>query len=391
MSERILYENVLSEAVTEPGFDSQNPPALPGVKPVQTPINTQGDTNTTDIAQTAPAVVVAQNAISESLPYMMSFVQPLDSSVGYIFGLQQKDKTQIPDAANPADDVVMLRKLVQTEIREVELDLTNEVIEDIQNLFGPSFPTNYANFIQSGGELWDGPNGPLARFFLTLARQRIVSKINKDFVQWIQDVATLKGSATIATWNNMTEVIGIMAEMREALFKNTGKSARYWLLVTPRIAAFLSTFYGRQHNDSDLYNKGRRKPNNFENGYVTTIGDIEVYQYDLYDDAVTGGTPSDSENEGKMFMGYKGGAGTSSVYYMPYNEYIVQGGEDYNTGQSSVFYRVRDTWETNPLDTYDESIVEPALGTSTQTIPNPNKSQYIVGVDLTFSSKLIQP
>lgn len=389
MSENILYENIINE--TEAGFDSQNPPALPGTAPVQIPINTEGDTNTTDIAQQAPKLVVAQNAISESLPYMISFVQTLNSSVGYIFGLQQKDKTAIPDIANQGDDVVMLRKFVQTKVREVKLEMTNETIQDIQALFGSSFPSNYSKFLASGGEVWDGPNAPLARFFLSMARQRIISKINTDFVTWVESVSTKKGKADIATWGDMHEIIGIISELREALFKNTGKSSSYWLLVSPKIAAFLSTFYGRQHNDSALYTQGRRFPNNYENGYVTTIGDIQVFQYDFYDDLVTGGTESDSESEGKMFMGYKGGAGTSSVYYTPYNEYIVQGGEDFSTGQASVFYRVRDSWETNPLDTYDETLTEPELGTLTQPVPNPNKSQYIVSVDLTFGSKLIQP
>lgn len=381
MSENILYENKISEAV-EPGFD--------GINGGTVPVNSEGDTNTTDIAQQAPKVVVAQNAISESLPYMISFVQPLDTSVGYIFALQQKDRTSIPPAT-PADDVVMLRKFVETEVREVKIDMTNETIQDIESLFGSSFPSNYAKFIASGGEVWDGPNGPLARFFLSMARQRIISKINDDFVTWMETVSTKKGQATIGTWSDMSQIIGIIAELREALYKNTNKSSSYWLLVSPRIASFLSTFYGRQHNDAALYTQGRRFPNNYENGYVTTIGDIQVFQYDFYNDGVTGGTSSDAETEGKMFMGYKGGAGTASVYYTPYNEYIVQGGEDYNTGQSSVFYRVRDTWETNPLDTYDETITQPALGTNTQAIPSPNKSQYIVSVDITFNSKLILP
>lgn len=384
MSENILYENKILES--EPGFDGNTPTTIG----ISVPTGSEGDTNTTDIAQQAPKNTLAQNAISESLPYMIGFVQPLKSSVGYIFGLQQKDKTSI-SPAGPNDDIVMLRKFVETQVREVEIDMTNETSQDIEALFGSSFPNNYAKFIESGGEVWDGPNGPLARFFLSMARQRIVSKINNDFVTWIEQVATKKGQSTINSWSEMSQLVGVIAEMREALYKNTGKSSTYWLLVSPKIAAFLSTFYGRQHNDADLYTKGRRFPNNYENGYVTTIGDIQVFQYDFYDDSVTGGTSSDSEPQGKMFMGYKGGAGTSSIYYMPYNEYIVQGGEDYMTGQSSVFYRVRDTWETNPLDTYDKSITEPALGTNTQPIPNPNKSQYIVSVDINFTSKLIQP
>ena len=403
MSEKILFEHKIIESE---GFDKMaDPVAAPGPRTgqpklgaaVPAPVNpnsTQGNTVTTDIAQQAKSVILAQNTISKSLPYMIGFVQPMTASVGYVFGLQQKDKTKIPDAAKPGDDIVVIRKLVETEVREVVLDLTNETAEDIQNLFGDNFPAKYDAFIKSGGELWDGPNGPLARFFLSMAHQRIVSKINKDFIDWLGDTATLKGKATIADWDKMSEVVGVMAELREALYKNTGKSGLYWALVSPKIAAFLSTYYGRQHNSADGYNKGRRIPNGGENGYVTTIGDIEIFQYDYYKKPeVTGGTKADSETDGFIYMGYNGssGPGTASVYYMPYNEYIVQGGEDYFTGQSNVYYRVRDSWCTNPLDTYDKSIKQPALGTATQAIPGKNKSQYIVKADITFTKNLITP
>jgi len=397
MPETILFQHKIVESE---GFDSHAQPVQAGEpragqpthNPTTPPMATNGQdsaTVTTDIAQTAPNVLFTKNAISLSLPYMLSYVQPLNGPSGFVFGLQQKDKTKIPDTyddptiptrvtpgTNPGDDIVVMRQFVETKVREVTLDLTNETAEDIQKLFGENFPKNYDLFIQSGGELWDGPNGPLARFFLSMAQQRITSKINKDFTDWLGTMATPAGSATLNGWDEMNKLIGIIAELREKLFLQTGKSGQLWLLTTPKIANFLATFYQRQHNDAITFNKGKKIPNNFENGYICTIGDVEVYQYNFT------GTSE------KMFVGYRGSAGVSSLYYYPYSEYIIQGGEDYFTGQSNVYYRVRDIWSTNPLDTFGGNLTEPALGTPTNPIPQ-NLSNFIVSADVTISNPIL--
>ena len=385
MSENILFQHNIYESEN---FDSiSDPVQVPGPRinqPVHNPTTPPQDPNgqatatvRSDIALQADNVLLAQNSISKSLPYMVGFVQPLQTSAGYIFGLQQKERTQIPDASNPGDDIVVIRKFIETQVRQVTLDLTNETAEDIVSLFGKEFPQNYDKLIKSGGVLWDGQNGPLARFFLSLAHQRMTGKINKDFTGWLKTTSFPVGAMTIATNDEMKQIITAISEMRQSLFERSGKNGQLWLITTPKIANFLSTFYQRQHNDADLFNSGKRIPSGAENGYIATIGDIEIYQYPF---AVSG-----TKNE--MYMGYRGSAGTASVYYTPYSEYIVQGGEDYFTGQSNVYYRVRDTWETNPLDTYENSITEPALGTTTQPIPN-NKSNFIVSanIDVTFKA-----
>ena len=376
MNEKILFESKIIESEE---FDAISTPSTvtrvgQPTMGTPTPTNTQQSTVTTDIASQAPYVGLAQNAISMSLPYMISFVQPLSTSDGYVFGLQQKDRTVIP-AQPSGDDIVVLRRYVKTDVREVTLDLTNETAEDIQNLFGNNFKENYKEFIQTGGEVWNGQNGPLAKFFLSLARQRIVSKINKDFTEWISTVATNKSvtPTSINAWAEMDKLVGVISELREALYKSSKKSGQYWIMVSPRIAAFLSTYYGRQHNSADAFTKGRRIPQNTQNGYVTTIGDIEVYQYNF----------DIAEDAGKIYMGYTGNAGTASIYYTPYNEYIVQGGEDYFTGQSNVFYRVRDKWEVNPLDTQNKTLTGTVVPEAT------NNSDFVVSADITFTQRLI--
>lgn len=378
----------LSEAVTEPGFDGQSGGTVtPGA---------EGDTNTTDIAQQARKEAFVKNSISQSLPYMMGYVQPLSGPVGFVFANKQKEDTSITHPNNPPNtvpddpkDQIVTRKLVETEIREVLLDFTNEAIEDINRLFGDNFADYYDQYQRSGGEVWEGQNGEMANFFLELGQQRMTAKINKDYTDWLQLAATKKGQATIATYSEMANIYGIIGELRESLYKSTHKSGACWILVTPKIAAFLSSTVGSTMNNSAaVYNVGRRIASNKQNGYVMTMGDIDVYQYDKFHD-VTGGDFGDSELTGEIFMGFTGGPGVSSVIYMPYKEYLVQGGGDYYTGQSSVFYRVRDAWCTNPLDTFDQSQIIPELDNRPAPPREANLSQYIMKVDITFGERLI--
>ncbi len=347
------------------------------------------NTNSTDIAQQAKETSFVKNSISQSLPYMLGFNQPLDGPVGFIFGMKQRQNTSMPGNAT---DEVITRKFIETQTREIEMDITNEVVEDISRLFGTHFDDNFNKFQMSGGEVWDGPNGPLATFFLYIGMQRMTSKINTDFITWLSQISTMKGTAVITQYSEMAKIYGIIGELREALYKNTKKSGRCWILVSPKIAAFLSSTLGSTMNNSaDAYNQGKREVTNLENGYVLTMGDIEVYQYNFYGTPeVTGGTQADTEDAGVIYMGYTGGPGVSSIFYSPYKEYIVQGGEDYQSGQSNIFYRVRDEWSTNPLDTYDKSQSSVILPDGTiPDITKDNKSQFVVGVDITFNEKLI--
>ena len=92
--------------------------------------------------------------------------------------------------------------------------------------------------------------------------------------------------------------------------------------------------------------------------YVFTCGETDYYQ-DI------------NIPEGEIYVGLSGGPGESSIYYTPYKEYFIQGGEDFNTGQSNVFFRLRDDWVTNPID---------AGG-----ITGDNNSEFIVKSTVTYT------
>ena len=416
MKEKILFENRFNEAIVEPGFDQMfapktaghpNNPSLDAPAPGnstqitvnQAPNSGQGNTNTTDIARNAPIARLAQNAISKSLPYMIGYVQPISGPGAYAMGLTWKEDTKIADAyanaalatrvtpgTNPQDDPVIVRQYIDTDIREVKLDLTNETAQDIEALFGDNFPENYDKFQKSGGEVF-GKGAildELPKFFLTVGQQRMTHKINTDFTTWLESIASVKGTHTIDSYDKMDEIIGVLGELRETLYKGTDKTARLWALVSPRIANFLATFYGTQFNSANALETGRRKPSDKENGYVFTMGDIAIYQSPMVAKKTTDGSETYTdqlEATGEIYMGMTGGPDTSSVYYYPYKEYIVQGGGDYYTGQSNVFFRVRDTWSTNPLDTLDKK-------QQTPTTPKANKnSSYVVKANIVFDAK----
>jgi hypothetical protein len=59
------------------------------------------------------------------------------------------------------------------------------------------------------------------------------------------------------------------------------------------------------------------------------------------------------------------------------------------TGQSNVFYRVRDTWGVNPLDVFDGTQTNPIQDPG-NNLPNvTNTSQFLVKANFTLTEKAI--
>ena len=395
-------------------------------------------TSNTDIAQQAPKVRLARNVLTQSLPYMLGFVQPLTSPVSFVFGFQDRKNTLISHAdfpptnqltpptgqgdntkyttrapadpmtlageqpglelppydgtnfENPAvqasvtpphpEDPVIIRRLVETDVREVVFDLTNEVIQDITALFNDEFPDILKKFIQEGGELYGFGESTLdtalENFFLPQMMNKAYAKINTDFISWADSTASVIGDVSIPTLQDMNIVFTAIGEMRERLAKNTNKSGSVFIIATPRIANYIAGTLGMTNSNGGFFlEKGKPNQNPHLNGFIGQFGDVKVYQY-------RGTRPEDES----IIMGFDGenGPNTSSVYYHPYKEYFIQGGDDYITGQSNVFYRVRDAWTTNPLDVYDGSITSPEEAPNTS-----GTSQYLIKSTFTISEKAI--
>jgi len=90
-------------------------------------------------------------------------------------------------------------------------------------------------------------------------------------------------------------------------------------------------------------------------------------------------------------MGIIGNANTSSIYYCPYNEYMINSGADAYTGISNIFFRVRDDWVTNPLDTFTGTQPTPSSGAdngypqvTVEENDDLNNSDYVVKGILTL-------
>ncbi len=400
-------------------------------------------TGQSDIAQQVPKTRLARNVLTQSLPYMIGYVQPLFTPSGFVFGFKDRKDTQIthPDfpysekqppsakptgnlpgtspapgdieypsrTTSPADpqttadeagldgtiapvfptdtpdndeDPLIIRRLVETEVREVVFDMTNEVIEDIKRLFGEDFPQLLQKFINQGGELYgfesntDVLSGTLESFFLPQMMNKSVSKINSDFIEWADSTAKNIGTATIITLADMPTIFTAIGEMRETLSKETNKSGSVFILCTPRIANYIAGTLGMTNsNGSEVLERGKPNQNPHLNGFIGQFGDIKVYQYR--------GPRSDTQES--IIIGFDGenGPNTASVYYHPYKEYIIQGGDDYMTGQSSVFYRVRDAWGVNPLDTFD------GLQTDPITVPVSGESQYLIKANFDIVERAI--
>ena len=415
MSDRILYESEMYETINE---------ATPNA-----PETIQPGTGQSDIAQQTPKTRLARNVISQSLPFMLSFVQPLNTPTGFTFGFKERQDTsithpdypesrmqppsdqpgqgndyqfspRIPDDPmnSPAEpvrdyDPIIVRRMIKTDVREIIFDMTNEIITDVSRLFRDDFPALMRKFIENGGEVYgidvSDIDNALQRFFLPQMISAVIRKTNKDFTTWVDSVATVKGTVDIPTLSAMPNLFTAIGELRESLYKSTHKSGSVFILCTPRIANYISGSLGMtSSNGSDVLEQGKPRQTTKMNGFVGQYGDIYVYQYDYKGD-VTGGDGASTEADGSIIMGFDGenGPNTASVYYSPYKEYLVQGGDDYETGHSNIFFRVRDAWDVNPLDTFDKSISDSEYDQNDPSLAN--KSQYLVKVNVTFGETAI--
>lgn len=393
-------------------------------------------TGQTDIAQQAPKTRLARAVLTQSLPYMIGFVQPLTAPVSFVFGFKERQDTQIPGGTmpyaeqqppshepygdpvsyigdpsrttSPADpqtsadedglggtipaevptdttpqpeDPVIIRRLVETDVREVVFDLTNEAIQDINALFSSDFPDLLQKFIQEGGELYGFPESDtdtgMSNFFLPQMMNKATQKINTDFIEWVDTTSRPLGTVTIASLNDMPTIFTAIGEMRETLSTNTNKSGSVFILCTPRIANYIAGTLGMTNsNGGEVLERGKPNQNPHLNGFIGQFGDVKVYQY----------RGSRTDTSDSIVMGFDGdnGPNTASVYYHPYKEYLIQGGDNYMTGHSNIFYRVRDTWGVNPLDTFNKSFTSPD-GPPTDT------SDYLVKATFDIQQKAITP
>ena len=361
MADKLLYENVMNE---EAGFDGQTI----GTAGTTVNVGTEGDTNTGDIALTAPKVGFAHSVASKTLPALLGFVQPMSSPSGFIFAMK-KGPAENQDSTEPylkgdvdgnntgptagtagSEDLQITRKSVNTGIREVLIDATNELTQDIQSLFGDNFAKLFKRYLYYDGTDVDMENRfeintkedkestdiPLANFFIQYATWRMSRKTNEDFINYLGTVATKMGNYEVAQADDIQNIKSVVAELKEQVYSKTGKTGRTWVLASPKIINYLLMMSSTCAPDNNIMRDGKRIATSVDYNYVFTCGEVDYYQ--------------DSNITDELFVGLSGEAGVSSIFYTPYKEYFVQGGEDYYTGQSNVWFRLRDDWTTNPLD-----------------------------------------
>lgn len=381
MADKLLYENLMTEeeAQVEPaaGNSGDSLPsefakaagtsaAEPGTAVYGANIN---NTNTSDIARTAPKVGFANSVASRTLPATLGYVQPMSSPSGFVFAMKRGpatnqdslapslhgdvDSLQTGPTAGTAgpEDLQITRTSVNTGIREVLIDCTNELTQDVQRLFGSNFQDMYRDFLYYDGTDIDMENSfevdanwdkestdmPLAKFFMEYATWRMSRKTNTDFISWVDGVATDLGTFAVADAASISTLKLAVGEMKSKLYESTGKTGRTWVLAGPATINYLLLDKTTCAPDNKMTRKGKRIATSEDYNYVYSCGEIDYYQ----DVNLVGG---------EIYAGLAGGAGVASVYYTPYKEYFVQGGEDYQTGQSNIWFRTRDAWVTNPLD-----------------------------------------
>ena len=379
MADKLLYENLMTAgtAITE---ESQVEPSAGNLGDTTsaefaaaaklsaaetgTVYSNVTNTNTADIAKVIPKVGFANSVASRTLPAVLGYVQPMNSPSGFIFAMKKgpavnqtsispflSDGSGSPEVGTAGvEDLQITRKSINTTMREVLIDCTNELTQDVDKLFGDNFEKIFRNFLYYDGTDVDLENTfeinamqdkestdiPLSKFFMEYATWRMSRKTNSDFITWVDTVATGLGTVTIASPEDINTLKLAIAEMKSKLYKNTGKTGRTWVLASPETINYLLLDKTSCAPDNKMTRKGKRIATSEDYNYVFSCGEVDYYQ--------------DVNLASQIYAGIAGGSGVSSVYYTPYKEYFVQGGEDYQTGQSNIWFRTRDAWATNPLD-----------------------------------------
>jgi len=397
--EKILFENKILEAIVGDAgnaLGSQEPTGDWTANPDGSNWeagNAKG-TDTSDISRHERRAIFSKSLASKSLPALIGYVQPIDSPAAYVFGLKDRagnsvnQALPVVDPNNPAPvytpegipttvevadrDLTIERKEIITGLREIKMNVTNEVEQDINSLFAGDFADSYADFMLYG----PSDDNELSTFFIAYATWKMTQKTDLEFMQWLEGRSTNIGTLTIPTYDDMNMLFGAISELTERLFLNNDRAGSTWLIVPPRVASFLSATIGACQ-DKELLKAVRdikldpisgQSADPIQATAVLKMGNIEVYQSaDMTADA--------------MYAGIIGGPNESSIFYSPYTEYFVQGGSDYKTGQSNVFFRLRDTWTTNPLE--QELISTENPRPSTTGITN---SSYVVSCSLDLSA-----
>jgi len=400
MSEKILFENLLTQVpVSETPLTEAEPNH--GSSTQDTGYNIDGNTDGKKLG-------FARSVVSKTLPALLSYIQPIEYPSGYIFGLRARGGVDSPIVMNPdnieyqgtalqttvsVDDpygantsgimehgighntrqeITVARKSINTGIREVVINTTNEVEQDIKALFGSDYTKAYEEIEIAGS----GEKKSVAKFFNEFAFSEMVKKTNAEFTNFLETYARNLGTATLSG-DESEKLLGIIGELQAGLMKGRKKfGGRVWMIATPIIAGILSGLKGAYDNTQSEFSVVK-KPNSYDNTYVTTLGNIDVYVSPYFSTVSAG--------EEKIIMGIVGGPNSSSIYYTPYKEYVVVGGSDINTGHNNFFYRVRDDWQTNPLDTYGDTQPIPP---STEVQPVPNQSDFLVSATITYNKLL---
>lgn len=377
--EQILFENnFYSDKVNE-------------VEIVEAEPSTGGST-ALDVAKTERKSGFSKATLSKTLPALVGFVQPLNNPTGYVFGFRPKgaagsdphavqtitteSETQggvtttttvsNPIAHDTAEDFMITRKTIETGLREVKIDMTTSVEQDVLALFGGHFENKYHTFMDPSTT---GKVDKVATFFFEYATTQMVKKTNKAFTDYLATVATDLGDATIT---DLTNGLGTgFAQMQSALMKGRNKLAgRFWVICSPEVAGAVSTLgdiYNGKESEKDL-NIGSEK-----NTYVCTMGNMDVYM-------------SPDVAAGDIYMGILGNANVSSIYYNPYSEYMINGGADPYTGINNIFFRARDAWSTNPVDSFGDT--QPVATTNNEIVESA-ASDYVVKANITVTPILV--
>lgn len=275
-------------------------------------------TTSGDIASTQDLLgSMIDSKYNDSLVYQICEVLPMKSTVGKVFTARQKPGT---------NDMEVISKEINTKISTYKTGFTQEVLQDMNSMFGRSTKRSIRNVIKG-----------------VSAKEE-----NKSLLTLLFDESTTKSSYTVTDSDSLESVmLQISKKVSESVIemnRETYKTLDSFCILTKEFAAsFLGSFnYMTEGNEKSLYVGRMGRTDYYINPFPNTSSQFtDAYDYAYESDA--------SAEIDYCYVGLRSKtAGASSVIFAPFN-YEGQYVTDPDTLEVNLFVRNRYGIVSSPL------------------------------------------
>lgn len=268
---------------------------------------------------------ITQLIRKSSIAFQVCGVQGASTSNPSVFGVRKQSGST---GLEIAEKVCTLNKSANSD------EFTEEVVEDIYNLFGESAEEQLK----------------------LIAANSVIDDIDSTLISYMKGIATQETAvsydfSTGTAKDHINNLILQINRIRVGMAKSTQRGLPKYLVVSDGVASLLITNKIISGNDSDYIDGGPERIK-----FLGKVGDMQVY-HDL----------DSAGSDYILFLHKTHVPGDASVILAPINDVSVDIRPHGKTGQPNLYFYQRYAYSQNPLDT-----------------PGANVSDFVRSLDVTI-------